>query len=86
MGESHKLTTRSEVGTELGCFVRNLEGTVSGTALGGTLDTALLEDLGETLEATFGETLEATLGATLDANLGEKKIFKEKFVFGDSNM
>ena len=46
LGASHKLTTRSEVGTELGCFVRNLEGTALGTALGGTIDTALLEDLG----------------------------------------
>ena len=52
--------------------------------MGGIIDTALLEDLGETLEETFGTTLEATLGETLDANFGQKKIFK-KFVFGDSN-
>ena len=53
LGESHKLTTRSEVGTELGCFVINLEGAALGTALGRTVDTAVLGVLGETL----GETL-----------------------------
>ena len=52
MGESQKLTTRSEVGTELGRFVINLEGTALGTTLGGTIDTALLEGLGETLGTT----------------------------------
>ena len=54
--ETHKLTTMSEVGTELGCFGRNLEGTDLGTALGGTVDTALLEGLGETLGAPLGAT------------------------------
>ena len=48
-----------------------------GTALGGIIDTALLEYLGETLWANFG--------ATLDANFGQKKIFKKKFLFWDSN-
>ena len=51
----------------LGCFVRNLKETALGTALEGIVDTALLEDSGETLEATFGETLGETLGATFGA-------------------
>ena len=40
------------------------------TDLGEIMDTALLEDLGETLEATFGETLEETLEETLGENFG----------------
>ena len=52
LGESHKPTTRLEVGTELGCFVINLEGTDLVTALGGTVDTTLLEGFGETSGAT----------------------------------
>ena len=63
LGSIHKLTTISEVRTELGCFVRNLEGTALDTTLRGTIDIALLEDLGETL----GETLWAPLGATMGA-------------------
>ena len=50
------------MGTELGCFVGNLEGADLGTALWGTMDTVLLEDLGETFGTTLGATLEATLG------------------------
>ena len=38
---------------------------------GGTVDTALLEDLGETLKETLGAALEATLGETLKKTLGE---------------
>ena len=58
-------------GMKLVCFVRNLEQTALGTSLGGIIDTALLEDLWETLLTTFGATLEETLAATLEIIFGE---------------
>ena len=39
----------------MGCLVRILEDIVLCTASGGIIDTALLEDLGETLESTRGK-------------------------------
>ena len=57
------------MGTELGCFVGKLEGTVLCFFLGGTKETALVGGLGE------------TLGATLDANFGKKR-YDFKFFLG----
>ena len=49
-----KVTTRWEVGTDIGCLVRNLEDTALSNALGGILYTSLLEYLGEPLEVNRG--------------------------------
>ena len=51
--------------------VKNLERTAICTALEGTTDTALLEDLGGTMGGTLGAALWGTLGETLWENLGE---------------
>ena len=48
----------------------NLEGTGSGTARGGTVDTALVKFLGGTLGETLWEALGASLGAALWSALG----------------
>ena len=66
MGESQKLTTRSEVGNELICFVRNIEGTALGNDLGGTIDTSLLKKFG----GNPGGNLWGNLGGNLGVNLG----------------